>query len=232
MCRSACETVEMMYKTQNRKLIDCEPTNPDPSSRYRELIVVEGDSASAAVARVRDRQFQAVLPMQGKPMNATKASLSSIQKNQWFRSLVDALGVGWSATTLDQMRYDRVLLLFDPDADGIHCGALMLLFFDTYLRPLLDANKVSLIKSPLFEIRATGYSDALHAYSEDHLTRLCDFLDRKGIRHSHQRYRGLASISSDVLAEACIDPSSRTAYLLQHDDAESARAIFGPRPGR
>ena len=146
--------------------------------------------------------------------------------------MIDALGVGWSGEKLDEVRYDRVLFLFDPDADGIHCGALMLIFFDTYLQPLLDQNRVSLIKPPLFQITAQGYHDSLELHSEEQLKQTREALATKGIRHSHRRYRGLASISDSVLMETCIDPNSRTAYLLRRDDAESARMIFGPNaPG-
>jgi len=219
----------MTFITQKTKLIDCVPTQKSTEVSYRELFIVEGDSASRSVARVRDRRFQAVLPMQGKPMNATKASDSAVRKNQWFSALIDALGVGWHAEDFADLRFHRVLFLFDPDADGIHCGALMLMFFDVYLRPLLDENRVSLIKPPLFEISARGYADTLPAYSEDHLQRIRKVLAEKKIEHTHQRYRGLASLSERTLKELCVDPNSRTAYLLQHCDAQAAGNIFGGR---
>ena len=231
MCRGVPETDQMKFITQSTKLIDC-AANRRGEESYRELLLVEGDSASKSVARVRDSRFQAVLPMQGKPMNATKASDASVRRNQWFAALIDAFGVGWHAEDFADLRYDRILFLFDPDADGIHCGALMLMFFDVYLRPLLDANRVSLIKSPLFEIRATGYSDSIPAYSEDHLRRIRKTLDEKNISHSHHRFRGLASLNEGMLQDCCVDPDSRTAYLLQHSDALAARAIFGPKEQR
>ena len=226
----------MAFITQDTKLIDCSPRQHASGSScgesYRELLLVEGDSASKSVARVRDQRFQAVLPMQGKPMNATKASDTAVRKNRWFAALIDSLGAGWYAEDLADLRYDRVLFLFDPDADGIHCGALMLMFFDIYLRPLLDSNRVSLIKPPLFEIRAEGYKDCLHAFSEDHLRKIQEALSAKKINHSHHRYRGLASLNDRTLQENCVDPDSRTAHLLQHDDAVHAKSVFGPRPVR
>jgi DNA gyrase subunit B len=226
----------MTFITQKTKLIDCSqpqrPIGPAAGESYRELLLVEGDSASRSVARVRDSRFQAVLPMQGKPMNAIKASDASVRKNQWLTALIDSLGAGWYAEDLADLRYDRVLFLFDPDADGIHCGVLMLTFFDVYLRPLLDSNRVSLIKPPLFEIRAVGYCDCLHAFSEDHLHKIQKALSEKGINHSHHRYRGLASIDEKTLRENCVAPESRTAHLLQHSDAVEAQSIFGPRAAR
>ena len=123
------------------------------------------------------------------------------------------------------MRYERILFLFDPDADGIHCSALMLLFFDTYLQPLLTANCVSLIRPPQFEVRAG--KDTMQALSEEHLQAIRSILDAKHVRHEYQRYRGLASLSDSVLREHCVDPDSRTAYLLRTVDAEQARKFFG-----
>lgn len=219
----------MTFITQQTKLLDCAAATNSANTNYRELFLVEGDSAAKSVARIRDSRFQAVLPMQGKPMNATKSSDAAVRKNQWYVALIDALGVGWHAEDFDQLRYDRILFLFDPDADGIHCGALMLMFFDSYLRPLLDAHRVSIIRPPLFEIRADGYSDTLQALGEDHLLRIAHALDQKQIPHRHHRYRGLASLSDQTLREYCVDPNSRTAYLARHCDAESARTIFGPK---
>ncbi|MEO1528136.1 MAG: toprim domain-containing protein [Planctomycetota bacterium] len=212
----------MQYINQKTNLIDCSDHGPGT-----ELFVVEGQSASMSVARVRDARFQAVLPMQGKPMNATKASRRSVERNDWYRALVQALGIGWEPTSAAGLRFERVLLLFDPDADGIHCGLLVLLFFERYLLPVLDDNRLSVVKAPMFELRADGYHDCLHAYSEEHLRRLRDALEAKGIDHTHQRFRGLASLSDTALVETCIDPASRTAYLLERSDAAQAQAVFG-----
>lgn len=214
----------MQFISQKTNLIDCAEHGTGT-----ELFVVEGLSASNSVARVRDTRYQAVLPMQGKPMNATKASRRSVQRNDWFCALVEVLGCGWEPATDTSTRFDRVLLLFDPDADGIHCGLLVLLFFERYLRPILDNNRLSVVKAPMFEVRATGYHDRLHAYSEDHLRRLREALDEKKIEHQSQRFRGLASLSEEALRETCIDPESRTAHLLEAADAAQARRVLGPK---
>lgn len=214
----------MAFISQKTKLVDCQN-----HSRGSELFIVEGDSASRAVSRLRDPTFQAVLPMQGKPMNANKATTSAIKKNQWFAALMDALGAGWDELDLNLIRYDRIMLLFDPDADGIHCGALMLMFFDQHLRPLLEANRVSLITPPLFQVDPVGYDEKLNAFGEEHFAKIRKLLDAKGIKYTHQRYRGLASINEDVLIETCIAPESRTAYLVRREDAIAAQAVFGGR---
>lgn len=215
----------MTYFNQQTKLVDYDRSRD--SSHPSELLIVEGDSASRAVQRLRDPAFQAVLPMQGKPMNAVKASETRVKRNPWYIALVDALGVDWDASSLESLRYDRVILVFDPDADGIHCGALLLMFLDQYLSPLLAANRVSLVKPPLFEITATGYTDSVYAFSEEHLKRIVVSLEEKEIECKHKRYRGLASLGDQTLIETCLDPDCRTAHLLQRKDAEAARSLFG-----
>ncbi len=213
----------MTFYTGQTKLIDCDLHGPTS-----ELFLVEGDSASRAVSRLRDQQTQAVLPMQGKPMNALKASAKNVRTNAWFNALVDALGIDWNEQP-QPIRYGKVLFLFDPDADGIHCSALMLLFFGKYLPWLLQANRVAQVKPPLFEITADGFPDAVYAYSESHRDQLIQSLLQKDIVGRWHRYRGLASINASVLRETCIDPASRTTFLLQLSDVETARAVFGPR---
>ncbi|MCE9629376.1 MAG: hypothetical protein K8S94_01470 [Planctomycetia bacterium] len=95
-----------------------------------ELFVVEGDSAAASVSPVRDQRYQAVLPMQGKPLNTIKASRAKVAGHTLFAALTAAIGTGMDPHfDAAGLRYDRILVLMDPDADGIHCGVLLLMFF-------------------------------------------------------------------------------------------------------
>ncbi len=225
---------------QQTKLIDCERSAD--ADHYRELFVVEGDSASLSVARAADRRFQAVLPLQGKPMNASKASDAAIRRNPWFGSLMSALGMDWRPAhnghlhngylpddqrPLRSPAYNRVLLLFDPDADGIHCGALTMMFFDRYLGSLIETNRLSMIQPPRFNVTAQGYEGSLQAFSDDHLAKIRQSLTAKGIRHRHQRYRGLASIDQEILSEYCLDPASRTSHLIGRRDVQEVCRVFG-----
>ena len=215
----------MTFIAKPSKLDDCDVHGIGSGA---ELFLVEGDSASKTVSRVRCRHNQAVLPMQGKPMNASKASLRSIENNDLFSKLRDALGINWGpAINLDNLRYDRVILLFDPDADGIHCGALMLIFFDRMMCPLIDANRLSVVQAPLFEITARGYDEVVHAYTDEHYLKIRKALHDKNIEFSKRRYRGLASMNDRTLYETCLDPASRSIHLLQRNDAAAALAAFG-----
>ncbi len=216
-----------MFRIVPVKLHDC-LDHGSGSGSGSELFLVEGDSASKSVAKARCPATQAVLPMQGKPLNAYKATKSVVARNELFMALVDAIGAGWDREIdLSAMRYQRVILLFDPDADGIHCGALVSMFFYRFLRPLLDAEKVFLARPPLYEITSPDTADVLHAYNDDHYRRLRDALDAKRIRYNSQRYRGLASMNQSALVSTCIDPATRTlASPLTAADAEAAIRIF------
>lgn len=213
-----------MFRIVPVKLHDCHQHGPGSGA---ELFLVEGDSASKAVAKARSPVTQAVLPMQGKPLNAHKATKSVVARNQLFMALVDAIGVGWDRDIdLPAMRYDRLILLFDPDADGIHCGALVSMFLYRFLRPVLDAGKVCVARPPLYEITSPATSDVLHAYNDDHYRQLRDALDAKNVRYNSQRYRGLASMNQSALVSTCIDPATRTLQTLTAADAEAAIRIF------
>ncbi|NND96210.1 MAG: DNA topoisomerase IV [Pirellulaceae bacterium] len=207
------------------KLHDCSQSGIGSGA---ELFLVEGDSASKAVARVRNQQHQAVLPMQGKPMNAIKASEKSITNNGLFQALVQCLGTGWAdALDLSQLRYDRIILLFDPDADGIHCGALMTMFFHRWMPSLLQSGRLFVVRPPLYEIRSQQYSDVIHALNDDHYRRICSALDAKKIRFQTQRFRGLASLGAKTLSATCLCNETRHIQPLRMEDAEAAIRIFG-----
>ena len=196
-----------------------------------ELFIVEGDSAASTVAALRDGQFQAVLPMQGKPLNAIKASAEKVAAYPLFKALNESLGIDHSHPTADlfvwdDLRFERLVLLFDPDADGIHSGALMLMFVYQYLRPLLDQGRVLMIHAPWVQISLTG-QQALYAYSEAQALALTQQLRAQGQSPQVVRYRGLSGIDRAILMQTCIDPTTRNARVMTEQDALAAIEIFG-----
>ncbi len=202
-----------------------------------ELFIVEGDSASGAVANVRDATRQAVLPMQGKPLNALKASGARVVEYPLFKQLSDALGVAptdiesGEVGDITQRRFERVMLLFDPDADGIHSGVLMLMYFYRWMRPLLAVGAVWMVRPPLYVLTVTENGNTLHAYSPDHAARILSELKRRGHTNvqSHH-HRGLASIDAALLASSCLAPLTRKADVMTVADAEDAIQVFASVP--
>jgi DNA gyrase subunit B/topoisomerase-4 subunit B len=195
------------------KLADCVARGPGSGA---ELFVVEGDSAAAAVASVRDPATQAVLPMQGKPLNAARASRAKVLGHPFFGPLVAALDVGFEAACDPRrMRYQRVLVLTDPDADGIHCGFLVLLFFHRWLRPLLDAGRVEVVRPPWGEVVVEGRPT--RAFSEPELALLADQARERGPT-TVRRFRGLAAIDAALLRETCIAAGTRRTTAVSTAD--------------
>ena len=195
------------------KLADCGLHGPGSGA---ELFVVEGDSAAAAVFNVRDAARQAVIPMQGKPLNAVRASRTKVLAHPFFAPLLAALDVGIEAgCDPRRLRYDRVLVLTDPDADGIHCGFLVLLFFHRWLRPLLDAGRVEVVRPPWGEVVVEGRTTL--AFSEPELTLLADRAGEQGTR-AVRRFRGLAALEAAMLRETCIAAGTRRTTAVSAAD--------------
>ena len=218
----------MNFKRIPVKLHDCQVHGIGSGA---ELFIVEGESASKATARARSQRNQAVLPMQGKPLNAWKASRRTVASNELFAALVDSLGAGWDDSYRESdLRYDQITLLFDPDADGIHCGALALMFFYRWMRPLLKSGRIGLIRPPVYEIKSVCGTDCIHAYNDGHYRKLCAALDAKKMDYNTQRYRGLASMNESALVSTCIDPETRNRNICTEDDAEAALEVFVGRP--
>jgi DNA gyrase subunit B len=203
------------------KLDDCHAHGPGV---HNELFVVEGDSAADAVSRVRDPAFQAVLPMQGKPLNALKASEKKVAGHPLFQALCAAVGSGLGDRfDLAACRYERILLLMDPDADGIHCSVLMLMFFQRWMPALLDAGRVEIVRSPWGEVLAAGDTTPQFAFSEPEIRLLADQLRERGGVVT-RRFRGLAAIEPKVLAATCIARESRRTSPVS---AAAAAAMIG-----
>ena len=188
-----------------------------------ELFIVEGDSAASTVAALRDGQFQAVLPMQGKPLNALKATPQKVASYPLFKAVNESLGV---QTTHTADLFACIVLLFDPDADGIHSGALMLMFVYQYLRPLLDQGRVLMIHAPWVQISLKD-EPAIYAYSEAQALALTEQLRAQGKIPQVVRYRGLSGIDRAILMQTCIDPATRNARVMTEQDALAAIEIFG-----
>lgn len=208
-------------------LQDCKHHGPDIDN---ELIVVEGLSAAANVRRGRNSDTQAILALQGKPVNAAKASRARVEKNIELQALSSTIGCG----TLEEIdlaatRYRRIVLLFDPDADGIHCGALVQIYLHHYMPQLVESGKVFVVRAPLLELTIPGHADAVHAYSEQHYQKLLAHLEQQNIKgHTSQRYKGVASLSVELLREKCLNHATRNLQLLSQEDVALAVQVFGP----
>jgi DNA gyrase subunit B len=131
------------------KLMDCTSRDRDSS----ELFLVEGNSAGGSADTGRDREFQAILPLRGKPLNVEKAILEKLLKNEEITSIISALGVDiGNAEDVSKVRYGKVIILTDADVDGQHIRTLLLTFFFRQMRQLIEANRIFVARPPLYKV--------------------------------------------------------------------------------
>ncbi|MDP7480467.1 MAG: DNA topoisomerase IV subunit B, partial [Vicinamibacterales bacterium] len=154
--RAAQQAVSRKSATSNRlnlpgKLSDCTA----PGAAGSELFIVEGDSAGGSAKQGRDRVHQAILPLRGKVLNVENAPFAKVLENKELSDLVTALGCGLGKNfELTRLRYDRVIILADADADGNHIATLLLTFLYRYLPKLITNGKIYLAQPPLYRIDA------------------------------------------------------------------------------
>jgi len=194
----------------------------------RELFIVEGISAANAAAVARDPQTQAILAVQGKPMNVERASDKEILANDKLRSIVRTIGA-WcgDAFDLDSVQYDRVLILTDGDADGIHASALLLLAFDYLMPELISAGRLERVRAPLFAIDADQLDDTVYAYSAPHREKtIAKMRQHKMTGIDHDYLKSIAGLNASELWRVCLDPETRVAQKLTREDAETTRTTL------
>jgi topoisomerase-4 subunit B len=197
------------------KLVDCTATNRGGT----ELFIVEGDSAGGSAKMARDRKTQALLPLRGKILNVLGAASSKLGSNAEINDLTQALGVGLGTKfNIDDLRYDRIIIMCDADVDGAHIASLLMTFFFSQMRPLIDAGHLYLACPPLF--RVTQGAKRRYCLSEAEKDALLEAgLGGKG-KLEVSRFKGLGEMDAKDLKETTMDPASRKLIRVTIDDDE------------
>ncbi len=203
------------------KLADCRRHGPDS-----ELIIVEGDSAAGPAKQGRNSETQAVLPIRGKIVNASKATVKQVLDNTEAQAIFTAIGAGSGKEfDLDLARYGRVIILCDADVDGSHIRCLLLTLFHLYMRPMLEAGRVFAAQPPLYTAKVGGQTYRVFSDAErDAVTAELATGNRKAENIHWSRFKGLGEMEVAELAETALDAGTRILKRMTVADAEAAAA--------
>lgn len=205
---------QKIEKNLSGKLAPATTKNP----KINELFLVEGDSAGGSAKGGRNRKFQAILPLRGKVINAEKANISDILKNEEINTIIHTIGAGLGQDfDVTESNYDKVIIMTDADVDGSHIQILLLTFFYRFMRPLIEAGKLYIARPPLYKIEYG--KKHFYAYSDEERFQIVS--ENPG-KPDISRNKGLGEMNAEELWDTTMNPDTRSLIRVNIYDAALA----------
>lgn len=200
----------------NKKLRDCRVHLTDMKNPQRldsTLFITEGDSASGSITIARDVNTQAVFSLKGKPLNCFGLTKKVVYENEEFNLLQNALDI---EDTIENLRYNRIVVATDADVDGMHIRLLMLTFFLQFFPDVVKNGHVFILQTPLFRVR--NKKETIYCYSEQEKV---NAMAKLGTKPEITRFKGLGEISPDefkafIGRKMRLDPVTLTGETALH----------------
>ena len=218
--------VDMTNRIQ--KFVDCR--SKDVSER--EIFIVEGDSALGACKQARDANFQALMPVRGKILNCLKSDYDKIFKSEIITDLIKVLGCGVEVKSkaakdvsmfdMDALRWNKIMICTDADVDGFHIRTLILTMIYRLMPKLIEAGKVYIAESPLYEVHCKD--DTYFAYNEIEMDEIKAKIGDK--KYTVQRSKGLGENEAEMMSLTTMNPATRRLIKVTPADAEATSEMF------
>ena len=224
------------------KLTDCASDDPERN----ELFIVEGDSAGGSAKQARDKEFQAVLPLKGKPKNTWQDSPDTLYSNKEIEAIALAIGIDHhargEAVDMSRLRYRKIIIMADADVDGAHIQVLLLTLFFRHFSRLIETGCVYVAQPPLYRIDVPSMGKGkparkLYALDKQELAAIEEKLLDEGMdegKWAVSRFKGLGEMSPEQLWETTLNPDTRRMLPVQVEDValEADRSVFNMMMGK